>query len=85
MAGWRSTTHLCLQEATKRSLLLNIFATHGHSYTQNHNHNHEEDADHPCSDQRGPEETKGGETGRKTTESYEETGIKNHQVYVTRN
>lgn len=76
MVGWRSTTHLCLQEATKRSLLLNILAAHGHGYTQNQDHNHEEDANHPCSDQRGSEETKRGETRGRMNESKEEISIK---------
>lgn len=87
MAGWSSTTHLRLQEATKCSLLLNILAAHGHGYTQNHDHNHEEDADHPCSDQRGSEEAKGGETGQRTTVSQKRRQAlkisKNKQISVT--
>lgn len=89
MAGWRSTTHLRLQEATKRSLLLNILAAHGHGYTENHDHNHEEDADHPCSNERGSEGMKGGGTGWRTTVSQKRKQalkiIKNKQISVTCN
>lgn len=48
--------YLCLQEAAKGPLFLNVLPSHRHCYTEYHDHHHEESSDYACCNQRGSEE-----------------------------